>query len=78
MGAGEWIVSSPDILGGKPRVRGTRLSVAFLLELLGSGASSAEVLAAYPQLSAEALSAAMAYAARTLANEVVWDVKISA
>jgi uncharacterized protein (DUF433 family) len=52
--------------------------MGFFSSLLGSGASSAEILAAYPQLNAEALSAAITYAARSLGNEVVWDIKIPA
>ncbi|MBK5299429.1 MAG: DUF433 domain-containing protein [Vicinamibacteria bacterium] len=58
-----WIVTDPDILGGKPCVRGTRLSVEFLLELAASGASQADILSSYPQLTAEALAAAFSYAA---------------
>lgn len=54
-----WIVTDPDILVGKPCVRGTRLSVEFLLELSAGGASQAEILASYPQLSAEALAAVL-------------------
>lgn len=52
-----WIVTDPEILGGKPCVRGRRLSVEFLLELAASGANQAQILASYPQLSAEALTA---------------------
>lgn len=55
------IVSDPDVLGGKPRVAGTRLSVAFLLELFASGASRRAVREAYPQLTEDALSAALAF-----------------
>jgi uncharacterized protein (DUF433 family) len=54
------------------------LSVAFILELLASGASRDEILAAYPQITAEGLSAALDYAARSLRNEVVWDVRVPA
>jgi uncharacterized protein (DUF433 family) len=74
----EWIVSDAGVLGGKPCIRGTRLSVEHLLELLASGATREEILRAYPQLSTEALSAAFAFAARSMRNEVVWDVKIPA
>ncbi|NOY91622.1 MAG: DUF433 domain-containing protein [Deltaproteobacteria bacterium] len=74
----EWIVTAPDILGGKPHVRGTRLSVEFLLELLASGGSRAEILEAYPQLTDDGLTAALTYAAKALKNEIVWDVQISA
>jgi len=69
-----WIVCTPEILGGKPCVRGTRLSVEFLLELVAGGASLADILAAYPQLTPEALAAAFHYAAEAMRNEVVWDI----
>lgn len=76
--SGSQIVSDAGVLGGKPCIRGTRLSVQFILELLASGASETDIVAAYPQLSAEAVRAAVAYAARGMKNEVVWDVKIPA
>lgn len=74
----DWIVANPGILGGKPCIRGTRISVEFILELLASGGTREDILRAYPQIPAEGLSAALQYAARTLKNEVVWDVPISA
>ena len=46
----KWIVSDKDHLGGKPRVQGTPISVAFLLECLASGMSVAEIIDAYPTL----------------------------
>lgn len=67
-----------EVLGGKPCIRGTRLSVEFILELLADGASPSEILEAYPQVSAEALRAAIQYAVGSLKNEVVWDIKVSA
>ena len=69
------ITSDPAILGGKPCVRDTRLSVEFILELIASGADPAEIVRSYPQLTVEAIRAAVGYAARTMKNEVVWDVK---
>lgn len=74
----DWIVSDPSVLGSKPCIRGTRISVELVLELLASGASAPEILAAYPHVPAEGLSAAIQYAAKALRNEVVWDVKIPA
>ena len=50
--------SDPKILGGKPCVRGTRLSVEFLLELAASGATQEQILAQYPQLTQDGLAAA--------------------
>jgi uncharacterized protein (DUF433 family) len=71
-----WIVTDPDVLGGKPRIRGTRISVAFVLELLASGASREDVLRGYPQVTEEGLAAALSYAARAMANDAVWDVRV--
>jgi uncharacterized protein (DUF433 family) len=73
-----WIVTNVEVLGGKPCVRGTRLSVEFLLELAASGATQAEILARYPQLTAEGLSAAFRFAARRLSSQRNWALPISA
>jgi uncharacterized protein (DUF433 family) len=74
----DWIVSDPNVLGGKPRVRDTRISVEMILELLASGASPDDIRRAYPQVPSEGFAAAVRYAAESLKNEVVWDVKLSA
>jgi uncharacterized protein (DUF433 family) len=68
----ERIVCNPNILGGKPIVRGTRISVQFLLELLGTGMSVSEILEEYPHLEQEDVLAAVRYAAQTIANEEVF------
>ncbi|MBM3832881.1 MAG: DUF433 domain-containing protein [Verrucomicrobia bacterium] len=70
------IVINPEVLGGKPCVKGTRLSVEFLLELIASGASHAEILRAYPQLTAEDVEQAVRYAARFLKNEVTFVAEV--
>lgn len=54
-----WLVSRPDLLDGKPCIRGTRISVDFLLELQGGGASREQILGEYPQIAEEALAAAL-------------------
>jgi uncharacterized protein (DUF433 family) len=73
-----WIVSDPEILGGKPCVRETRLSVELLLELLSQGATQQQILETYPHLPAAGLQAALEYAARALRNEIVAGVKMPA
>jgi uncharacterized protein (DUF433 family) len=60
-----WIISDSDHLEGKARVRGTRISVAFLLECLASGMSVEEIVDAYPTLEEEAVRGAL----RELAHE---------
>ncbi len=62
---GKWIVSDPQHLGGKPRVRGTRISIAFLLECLAGGMSVREIIDAYPTLTEESVQGAL----RELAHE---------
>lgn len=57
------IVTDPGVLGGKPVIRGTRLAVDFLLELLAEGWSPDQLRQEYPQLSAASLQAVFAYAA---------------
>jgi len=74
----EWISSDPAILGGKPCIRGTRISVQFVLELLASGASADTIRNTYPLIPSEGIAAAIQYAAQSLKNEIVWDIKLSA
>ena len=54
-GAMAWIVSDADHLGGKPRVRDTRIAVALLLEWLAAGMTIEEIVKEYPSLTEEAV-----------------------
>jgi uncharacterized protein (DUF433 family) len=74
----DWIVCDPAILGGKPCIKGTRISVELVLELLASGASPEQILGVYPHVPPAGLQAAFEYAARSLKNEIVWDIKLPA
>jgi uncharacterized protein (DUF433 family) len=67
----ERIVLNPEILGGKPIIRGTRISVQFILELLSAGMEVADILSEYPHLTRDDVLAAIDYAARTIANEEI-------
>lgn len=58
----ERIVVDPAILAGKPVIRGTRLAVELILELLAAGQSESEILANYPGLTHEDILACLAYA----------------
>jgi uncharacterized protein (DUF433 family) len=71
-----YINFDPKVLGGKPHVTGTRLSVEFILELVASGATREEILKTYPQLKAKALEEALKYAAQAVKNEILLDVKV--
>jgi len=58
----ERITVDPEILVGKPIIRGTRLAVEFILELLAAGQSEDEILSSYPGLVKEDILACLAYA----------------
>ena len=57
------IVSDPAVMGGRPTIRGTRVTVGVIVGLLGTGQSMADVLEARPYLSEEDVRAALRYAA---------------
>ena len=56
----------PEILNGKPVVKGTRLSVEFILGLLANGWSREDILRSYPQLNEEKLNAVILFAAECI------------
>jgi uncharacterized protein (DUF433 family) len=59
----------PRVMMGKPVIRGTRITVELILRKLGEGASEADLLDGYPNLTVEDLRAALDYAARVVAHE---------
>lgn len=67
----EHICVDPKLMIGKPTIRGTRITVELILRKLAEGATETDLVDAYPQLTSEAIHAAMAYAADTLAHEEV-------
>jgi uncharacterized protein (DUF433 family) len=66
------IVVDPTILVGKPVIRGTRLAVELVLELLASGWSEEQLLANYPGVVSEDIRACLAYARDALGQERVY------
>lgn len=65
-----WIVSDPDLLGGKLAVRGTRLSVSFLLACLAEGMTADEIHKTYGPFPAEAIPEVLKLAADQLDNPI--------
>jgi len=63
------IAYNNEVLGGKPHIIGTRLSIEFILELFASSATKDDVIKAYPQLTTEALEEALKYAAQASKNK---------
>ena len=70
------IHSDPEILAGKPIVMGTRLSVEFLLGLLGAGWTQEQILGNYPTLTPEGLRAVFSFAAESLQDESVYTLRL--
>lgn len=62
------ITASADVLAGKPVIRGTRLSVEYILNLLAAGATVPEILNEYPGLSDEDIRACCSFASHSLAD----------
>ncbi len=67
----ERIVVDSAICHGRPRIAGTRIRITDILEMLAAGATSAEVLADFPTIRGEDISAVLAYAAHSLDHRVV-------
>jgi len=63
------ITSDPAILGGKPIILGTRISVEFILELVASGGSVSEIVRNYSFLTEEQVRQAILFAANTLKHD---------
>ncbi|HEU5366886.1 MAG TPA: DUF433 domain-containing protein [Ktedonobacterales bacterium] len=65
------ITIDPEIMLGKPTIKGTRLTVELILEQLGSGLTIEELLDSYPHLTDEGIRAALLYAADFLNHEAM-------
>jgi uncharacterized protein (DUF433 family) len=65
------ITLDPKVLAGKPIIRGTRLSVEFVIGLMADGWGEAEILANYPGVSRDDIIACLAYARDILSSERV-------
>lgn len=72
----DYIHADPEILAGKPVVKGTRLAVEFLLGLLGAGWTQEQILNNYPSLTPEALQAVFAFAAESLQDESLYSLHL--
>lgn len=70
------IVSHPGVLGGKPVVEGTRISVERILGLLAKGLTVEGLCEAYPILEPEDVRTALAWAQVALRNDVVVDISL--
>jgi len=71
----ERVVIDPKILVGKPVVKGTRIAVEFVVELLANGWTTEQVLQNYPTLTADDIRACLGYASDVLHAEKVYPLK---
>ena len=65
----ERIEIDPEICHGKPRIKGTRITVSIILEWLEAGKTFEEIMGAYPDLSKEDISATVRYARKSIEEE---------
>ena len=70
----KWIYSDPSVMMGKPVIKGTRITIELILEKLAAGESFEDLLEAHPQLTREAIHAALAFAAEALRADVVYPL----
>jgi uncharacterized protein (DUF433 family) len=68
------ICVDPNILVGKPVIKGTRISVEFVIDLLGRGWTTEQILREYDHLSREDIQACLAYASDVLKSERVYPL----
>lgn len=71
----QYIERNPEVLLGKPVIKGTRISVELIMRKLAGGYSFEDILKAYPHLSKEQVAAACEYAADVIANEETVESK---
>ncbi len=63
------IVIDSEVLSGKPVIKGTRIPVYLIIELLGNDVTEEEILSEYPTLKKEDIKAALLYASKCIENE---------
>ncbi len=69
------IVSNPEILGGKPVVAGTRISVELIMNFLSAGMSMGDILKEYPELKKSEVVAAIVYATKLVSQTRIGSTK---
>ena len=76
----EWqdrIEIRPEVVAGKPVIKGTRLAVEFIVELLGEGWTEQQIVGQYPGLTADDVRACLRYASHVLSSEKVYPASVA-
>jgi len=71
------VILKPEVCGGRPCIRDTRIEIAIILDGLAEGMTEADIMDHYPQLTTEDIRAALSYAAE-LSHESIWKTAVSA
>ena len=70
----EYIERKPDIMLGKPIIKGTRITVELIMRKLSEGYTVTDLIKSYPHLKVEQVRAALEYAAEMIANEEILEI----
>ncbi|MGH2611794.1 MAG: DUF433 domain-containing protein [Rhabdochlamydiaceae bacterium] len=70
----DYIEQKPEVLRGKPVIKGTRIAVDLILEKIGNGEKIEGILKAYPHLTVDSILACISYGASLARNETLIDV----
>jgi uncharacterized protein (DUF433 family) len=68
------IISDPNIMMGKPVIKGTRMTVELIIEKLAAGETPDQILEAYPRLNQQSIQAALGFAAEVLRADVIYPI----
>jgi uncharacterized protein (DUF433 family) len=68
------IISDPEIMMGKPVIKGTRITVEIILEKLSQGETIEQLIESYPHITPEAVKSALAFAAEVLKADVIYPI----
>ncbi len=71
----KYIISNPEILGGKPIIKGSRISVQLILEWVASGANIQDIADEFPHLPVEGIREAILFASRFMDNEILIETE---
>ena len=71
------VTLKPEVCGGRPCIRNTRIEIAIILDGLAEGMTEADIIDHYPQLTIEDIRASLSYAAE-LSHESIWKMAVSA
>jgi uncharacterized protein (DUF433 family) len=73
----ELVASNPEVMMGKPVIAGTRITVELILDKLGTGETTEEILDAHPRLTEKGIRAALVFAAQALRADVVYPIDLT-